>query len=368
MSSICQTAGCENKVSTIGWSEGDAPRHYCEKCYLEDQEEDECEEVSYYPVLLDVDRRKQENKSIYQLAEDYNRVHAQWKNTEIETDRWDDLNEERSIIASDLRCAIWDLPPPRQDLLDDQFAYQHELFKQVMTIRQAQKTIGREIDRVFAHPCAKMIDRVITQFWRDCHLQNGMNVIKQCCGEDEYKAMLFNRLPILSNWAIKVAQHNPYLFTKYISDWASNEDYWTDFAGFPNRLIGNPSDAHYRRVCDRVTETKTGKVVKARAERLYKMIVKGEHNGSYDGFKFNPDMCIKMFRENKYQSPVKRDPRIYFRKNVLGLHWRGVRRDLNEPHWNSQFLPYPDEYWYAELEYMDDLNCWGRQQVEFKRK
>jgi hypothetical protein len=35
---------CSNKVSTIGLSEGDAPREYCEECYLKDQEEEESED------------------------------------------------------------------------------------------------------------------------------------------------------------------------------------------------------------------------------------------------------------------------------------------------------------------------------------
>ncbi len=358
MSSICQTAGCETKVSTIGWSEGDAPRCYCEKCYLEDQEEDE---VSYEPVLLDVDRRKQENKSIYQLAEDYNRVHAQWKNTEIETDRWDDLSEERSIIASDLRCAIWDLPPPRQDLLDDQLAYQTELFKQVMTIRQAQKTIGREIDRVFAHPCAKMIDSVFTTYWHDCHRSGGMTMVSQTIGEDECKGMLFNRLPMrFDRLIMKVAQYHPQLFTQYISKYAR------EF-----RSHGNPSDAHWKKVCEEVTKTKKGKIVKARAERLFGML-EGWHNGSHDRHQlFNPDMLINLYLENKYQSPIK-SPWSYYRKNVLGLHWRGVRPEIwNEDihrHWNRQTLDYPDEYWDAELEYMSAKNCEKRMREEYVRK
>ena len=51
MSSTCATENCSSTVSMENWSEGDAPREYCEDCYQKDQEEDEEEEQT----LIDCD-------------------------------------------------------------------------------------------------------------------------------------------------------------------------------------------------------------------------------------------------------------------------------------------------------------------------
>jgi hypothetical protein len=41
MSSTCATENCSSTVSLENWSEGDAPREYCEVCYQKDQEEED---------------------------------------------------------------------------------------------------------------------------------------------------------------------------------------------------------------------------------------------------------------------------------------------------------------------------------------
>ena len=50
--SICQTANCGNEISTIGWSEGDATRCYCEECYREDQEEEEMDINTKFGLMM----------------------------------------------------------------------------------------------------------------------------------------------------------------------------------------------------------------------------------------------------------------------------------------------------------------------------
>jgi hypothetical protein len=356
----CQTADCQNQVSTISQSEGDAPRHYCEKCYLEDQEDDcNCESDDEYSVTESgCDNINCGKPTIYQLVTDFNELTKKMRAIDdCDSDEWDDLRMERSSVSADISLAISRLPPPRQDLLDDQLAYQTELFNQIMTIPTAQKTIGKALDKVFAHPCAKMIDRVFTTYWHDYHVSGEMTMLKQFIGEEEYKGMLFNRLPLrMDDLIFKVAKTHPQLFTQYISKYAR------EF-----RSSGNPSDAHWKKVCEEVTKTKRGKIVKARAERLFSML-QGWHNGSYDrkGL-FNPDMLINLYLENKYQSPIQ-SPWSYYRKNVLGLHWRGVIQDINERHWNRQTLEYPDEYWNAELEYMSAKNCRERYEEQKQSK
>jgi hypothetical protein len=46
---------CSNKVSKIGWDKGDAPREYCEECYIKDQEwedEEDEEDQEWYETLM----------------------------------------------------------------------------------------------------------------------------------------------------------------------------------------------------------------------------------------------------------------------------------------------------------------------------
>jgi hypothetical protein len=89
------------------------------------------------------------------------------------------------------------LPPPPADMVaeaeKENEKYIHELFAKVMTIREAQKIIQPVIDKKFAHPCAKMMDDLIAEYWCKPTHQLGLYGTRIMMGHFEYRCAAYDR-------------------------------------------------------------------------------------------------------------------------------------------------------------------------------
>ncbi len=205
--------------------------------------------------------------------------------------------------------ACWDddtttLPPPPADMVaeaeKENQKYIHELFAKVLTIPEAQP-IRRAIDKVVhAHPCAKMMDDLIAEYWKPSRFMKSdkMGPITQrirkhaCCMDKRTSPYDIRMLLDCDVWDIKILFGRDY----YLYD----RDEIFAFKGLnayshPELTGSLKSSKLLYRICADATKTLKGKEKHDRAKGLGQLLNKFQNK---EGITF--DLVVKTFKANKF--------------------------------------------------------------------
>jgi len=197
------------------------------------------------------------------------------------------------------------LPPPPLDMIEeaekDNEKYIHELFNRCQTIPAFNKYVDPVLNKAFAHPVAKIMDKLIGEYWGHFAVKAELKEI-----EKKYQRLLDDKLERYESaeWVKKQYEtRNEW----YVSTILGKKSYYYDdpYTFQPSDLCEKTRKGRYaqrKKINYQVTCAKTGKAMKSREDKfryIFGNLTQWGH-GYRTGIYVPLNVLERIMRKNKF--------------------------------------------------------------------